>query len=420
MSWAEELEEYRRFAAGVTFRILSVVVSLFSAMVTARGLGVSGRGLFYTCYSAAWLGGQLLSFGMPSAVVLVVAAQPAMASRAIRRALAASLGAGLAAFAGISLLSMPEAFRRLAPEVFDVGSLVAGLIAGRVLIMWSSALTQSLGAVDRIPIIELVYRIFAVCWSWTVLFALHVGFHGFLASLVAVDIMYGGLWLLYVGKIAPGGPRPSTWSREWGRWSLKAYPPLVLEAGLRRIDALLLTSLAGVRATGLYSIAAQILDTTQIGSSFLGQKAMFSFSAGLGDTASIRRLRRIIPLLTIAAMVLAGLVADSWIPLLFGRGFAGIGPIILALSLGAGGLAWATVAAKEIAAVGFPLRLTLAWLLVVCTASALMLVLVPRWGAVGGGLAMSISYLLLAGLVHRIRAGIRSASPQVTKPLPAE
>ena len=119
-------------------------------------------------------------------------------------------------------------------------------------------------------------------------------------------------------------------------------------------------------------------------------------------------------------MVLAGLVADSWIPLLFGRGFAGIGPIILALSLGAGGLAWATVAAKEIAAVGFPLRLTLAWLLVVCTASALMLVLVPRWGAVGGGLAMSISYLLLAGLVHRIRAGIRSASPQVTKPLPAE
>jgi hypothetical protein len=42
MGWAEELDEYRRFAGGVTFRILSVVGSLFSSMFTACGLAVSG------------------------------------------------------------------------------------------------------------------------------------------------------------------------------------------------------------------------------------------------------------------------------------------------------------------------------------------------------------------------------------------
>jgi O-antigen/teichoic acid export membrane protein len=181
----------------------------------------------------------------------------------------------------------------------------------------------------------------------------------------------------------------------------------MLETGLRRIDALVLTTLAGVRATGLYSIAAQVMDVTQIGSVFLGQKAMFAFSAGQGDSPSIQRLRRILPFPAIIAMVLAGLASDSWIPLLFGRAFSGIGPIILALSLGAGALAWVTVAAKEIAAAGFPLQLTLAWLLVFCTAAILMFVLIPGLGAVGSGLAMSVAYLLLAGLVHRIRRHIR-------------
>jgi len=411
MSWAEELDEYRRFATGVTFRILTVALSLLSAMVTARGLGVSGRGLLYTCYSAASLGAQLLSLGMPSAVVLVVASRPALAQRAIRRALGASLGAGLAALSGISLLSMLDASRRLAPEVFEVGSLVAGLIAARVLLMWCSSLTQSLGAVDRIPTIELLHRVITVCWAWMVLFALNAAFRSFFASLVVVDLLCGGLWLSYVRKIAPRPSRAPAWPGEWRRWSLKAYPPLILETGSRRIDALLLTSLAGIRATGLYSIAAQVMDVTQIGSVFLGQKAMFAFSAGQGDSPSIRRLRPILPFLAIIGMILAGLVADFWIPLLFGRDFSGIGPIILALSLGAGALAWVTVASKEIAAAGFPLQLTLAWLLVFCTAVILMFVLIPGNGAIGAGLVMSASYLLLAWLVHRIRRSMRRTNP---------
>ncbi len=407
MNWSDDLDEYRRFATGVTFRILTVVVSLLSAMVTARGLGVSGRGLLYTCYSASSLGAQLFSLGMPAAVVLVVASQPALAHRAIRRAVAASLGAGLAALSVTGLLSMLGAPLWLAPEVLEFGPLVAGLIAAKVLLMWCSSLTQSLGAVDRIPTIELVYRVFTACWAWTALFVLDAAFYRFLASLLVAELLYGGLWLSYVLKISPHAPGAPAWPGEWRRWSLKAYAPLLLETGLRRIDALVLTTLAGVRATGLYSIAAQVMDVTQIGSVFLGQKAMFAFSAGQGDSPSIQRLRRILPFPAIIAMVLAGLASDSWIPLLFGRAFSGVGPIILALSLGAGALAWVTVAAKEIAAAGFPLQLTLAWLLVFCTAAILMFVLIPGLGAVGSGLAMSVAYLLLAGLVHRIRRHIR-------------
>jgi len=355
-----DLPEYRRFAAGVGLRVMGVIASLASVVITSRGLGVEGRGLLYTCTSAASVAGVVLALGMNSAVILVVAPSPALGRRAVGRALLAASGAGLAA------LLMGLVFRVIAPEwlppiVIELSPVVAGMVATQIFLWWCSSLTQALGAVDRIPLIEFIYRSGTVVWGWVALFYLKVSIVQFLASLVALDALYGALWVLYVRA----------------------------------------------RTTGLYSIAIQTLDLCQIAPVFLGQKAMFAFSAGHGDSPSMRWLRRMLPLSTIAAMILAGLTADIWAGLFFGREFSTVGPIILALSIGGGALAWQTVAVQEINAMGFPIRLTFAWLASFCTMIVLFFAVVPYYGAVGAATGFSSSYVLLAVLIYQLRSRMR-------------
>jgi O-antigen/teichoic acid export membrane protein len=62
---------------------------------------------------------------------------------------------------------------------------------------------------------------------------------------------------------------------------------------------------------------------------------------------------------------------------------------------------------QEVNAAGFPLRLTVAWLACFGVAVALLVVMIPEFGATGAGAAVSVSYMVLAVLVHRLRARVR-------------
>jgi O-antigen/teichoic acid export membrane protein len=114
-----------------------------------------------------------------------------------------------------------------------------------------------------------------------------------------------------------------------------------------------------------------------------------------------------LPLSTIATMILAGLTANVWAEFFFGKEFSTVGPIILALSVGGGALAWQTIAVQEVNASGFPIRLTLAWLASFSTMVVLFLAVIPRFGAVGAAVAFSLAHVLLAGLVYRVRSRVR-------------
>ena len=403
------LGEYGHFAAGVSLRILGILVSLASAIVTARGLGVDGRGLLVTCTSAAQIGAQILALGMPSAVVLAVARRPALGRQAARRGLAAAAGAGLIALLLAGLLFRWHPPGWLNPAVISLSPLVAGLVAAQVLLWWCSSLTQALGAVDRLPLIETSYRVISVLWSGVALFYLRLPFAPFLGSLIAVDAICGIAWIAGVRRLAPDSAPEAAWPREWWAWSLKAYFPLALNSGLRRMDAPLLTGIAGLRATGIYSIGAQVMDTCQVAPIFLGQKAMYAFSTGREDGGWLRRLRRWLPGVVFALMVLAGLTARFWAGFLFGSEFSGAGPVILVLAPGAAALAWETVAVQEINASGFPLQLTMVWLVCFGLAAGLLLALIPPFGALGAAAAISAAHLALAVMVHRLRGKIRKA-----------
>jgi O-antigen/teichoic acid export membrane protein len=162
------------------------------------------------------------------------------------------------------------------------------------------------------------------------------------------------------------------------------------------------------------------MDVCQIAPGFLGQKAMFAFSAGHGDSAPARRMRKVIPAMVIAVMVFAGLTARFWATRLIGRDFADVGLIILVLAIGGGALAWETVAVQEVNAKGYPLRLTFVWLACLCAALALMLVLIPSFGAIGAASAVSASFLMLAAMIYRLRKRTRKeasdAEPEVKRP----
>ncbi len=401
-----DIADYGRFAAGVTFRVLGVLVSVVSVIVTSRGLGVEGRGLFFTCTSAAQITAQFLAFGMPSAVVLVVASEPSRARKAIALAIAAALGGGGTALLVTGLLFRLNSTQWASQKVVDLSPFIAAMVATQILLWWCSSLTQALGAVDRIPLVELVYRMISVGWAAMALFLLKFSFAAFLGGMIIVDALCGGMWLLYILSLAPPAVM-ARWPHRWIQLSLKAYLPLTLYSAMRRGDALMVTSLAGLKATGLYSVAVQVMDVCQIAPVFLGQKAMWAFSSGHGDSPTIRRLRRLLPAGVTGTMIVAGLAAPLWARLFLGKDFLAVGPVIIALSAGGAALAWETVAAQEINAKGFPIQLSVAWLATFCAAMILLSVMISAFGVVGAGIAMSCSYMLLAVLIHRLRARVR-------------
>lgn len=401
--------EYGRFVTAVFLRAVGTAVSLLSAVVTARGLGLGGRGLFYACTSAAQVTAQVLALGMPSATVLAVASRPALGRSGAGRALRAATFAGLIAFLAARLMEWSGAGRWLDPAVIELSPVVAGLAGAQVLLWWCSSLTQALGATDRLPVIELLYRLLSVSWAWVALFPLELTFVRFLTSLFILDAVSGLLWLGYVRALAPPSAEKPEWPADWGRWSIRAYLPLLLGSGMRRVDALLVAAIGGLRATGLYSIAVQVMDVSQIAPIFLGQKALFAFSAGHGDNAVMRRLRRLLPVCILLMMIAAGVTGNFWAPLLFGPDFAGVGPALLALAIGAAALGWESVAVQEVNAAGYPLALSLGWALTFLVMILLMTQTVPALGVVGAGISLSGAYLLLAAFMYVLRAQVRRA-----------
>jgi O-antigen/teichoic acid export membrane protein len=227
-----------------------------------------------------------------------------------------------------------------------------------------------------------------------------------------------GAWLLRGTKAlhAPEAPElpPAT--------ILRSALPLAVNGGLAlvslRIELLAVKLLRGTYEAGLFAVALRVIELLNGVSSAVCAGAMPALTreALRGEGSVRRRTAYTAALLAAPALMGLFLVAPEVIVLLGGPAFAGGGPALRLMALSLLPLFLNAVLLHSLIAAGRAGILPRLTLVRVTTATLLALVLVPRFGAMGGAAGFLISETLLVALAARACASARFPVP-VLKPM---
>ena len=203
---------------------------------------------------------------------------------------------------------------------------------------------------------------------------------------------------------------------------LRAALPLAVNGGLAlvslRIELLAVKLVRGAYEAGLFAVALRVIEFLNGVSSAICAGAMPALTReALRGFGPVRRRTGFTAAL-LAAPALLGLllVAPEVIVLLGGPAFAGGGPTLRVMALSLLPLFLNAVLLHSLIAVGRAGLLPRLTLVRVTSATLLALVLVPRFGAMGGALGFLISEIVLLALAARACASARFPVP-VLKPI---
>jgi len=168
---------------------------------------------------------------------------------------------------------------------------------------------------------------------------------------------------------------------------------------LLRVDVLILASMKDDRTVGLYALAVTLIELTNLATDAVSTAALRRQTELPLDESS-RFTARVVGLsgvfAVLAAVVLVA-TAPFLVPLVFGEEFRDCLPAVFALAPGVVALAMARSAGNYLVRHNRLLINSVLALGALAINVALNLVLIPRWGITGTGVASSIAYVLLAG-----------------------
>lgn len=224
----------------------------------------------------------------------------------------------------------------------------------------------------------------------------------FLTSLVAADaatFLIGGVTL----ATRSGGlrlPRVAVVSATL-RLAARAFPVLLLPFLLVKSDILLMRVLRTSAETGIYAVAAQIVDGVLLLPSAFAAILFVSYSSAEGmvhaTSAGMHRVGIAMSVIALGILV----IGKPVIAAVFGKAFEGAFWPLLLLLPGAVALGVQNIVTQYYSRLRYPPFLTLAWTAGLLLNVSINLVLIPRLGAYGAALASSLSYVLVATLLVR-------------------
>ena len=184
------------------------------------------------------------------------------------------------------------------------------------------------------------------------------------------------------------------------RFGLRSVVGTLAERLLFRADAFLLNLFIGPVATGVYSVASGLAETLWYLPHAVGSVL---FSRAVGEDRQANRVATALARGTIALELLAAvpvlLLAPLAVEIVYGPAFVEAGFALRAMLPGVVAYGLVAVLSQFIVARGAPGRYTLVLSLGLAVNVALNLLLIPRLGTVGAGLASSASYILTAVFV---------------------
>lgn len=363
-----------------------MMVALFSGPILAQALGVEGRGQVAAATAPLTLMVTVATFGVPEAVTWVVARSRHLARNAAGRGIAILTAAGLLATAAVALSpGWLSGGKPSVQQLIIIASLaiVPTLLVGVLRGVASAMQNWRLVTIERMLTSSL--RLLALIPFWLT---------GSLTPLVAtitIAAMPALGALVYIGQVRRLDPRASSVPRESRVPGLLGYGVRIWVGGLSgillsRVDQVLMTPLAGTYQLGLYVVAVSVSELPLI--IHLSVRDV-TFVSDASDSVDDRLTAsgRISTFLCAGAAVFLGVTMLWWLPYLFGEGFRASLPVAAVLLLAVVLNTPGSISGSGLSARGRPglrsISLTVACLINV----ALLLVLVPQFGAMGAAFA---------------------------------
>lgn len=382
-------------------QVATAMAALLQSVVVARALGPTGKGIVSVSLLIPALFVMFLNFGATPSTTYLSARGACAPSALTRLASAYSIAVGVAWMAAVAAVVLWGGSQSLISDIPNSTVILAGFVVPllamggqlRALLQGLSRLVQMNIAVLAAALIQLLTVGTAAMLTQSerlVVIAAYVG----PASLVLISAWF----LRDIGPSYSPTPEPGT-IRAAARYGLPAHVSSLFHFLTYRLDLLIVSSVLGASAAGTYSVSLLMAESITYLPQAISLVLLPRTAARSQDLRAVRSMVRRSVTITLVVSSLIGmllvLVGRTLISILFSFEFIDSYPALVALVPGAVMGAAGVVLLNATAGLGRP-GLN-AWVAGAATVSlvGLDLLLLPRWGLLGAGVASSIAYGVL-------------------------
>ena len=372
-------------------------VTLASQVLLAHSLGVDGRGQVAASTAPLMLAVALLTLGLPEALTYLVARG---GSGRIVRQLGISFAAlGVSGLVGtflIGVLAQPLSAGSLKlAQLITIASaaLVPALLTAALRGVaigaqgwWLVTAERTLAASLQLVAVWVLFEVGRLTPTTATL-------------AIAVTTFIGGVvyiasprwWAALHGP--PDSPEPMSSRTRFGSYAFRIWVGSIAGIILLRLDQVVMTPLVGVKELGIYVVAVNINNVALLFNGAVGQ-VMFAVESADPSNLRVGRAARMTFLATLFGGGVLTATAPWMIPILFGPEFEHAAPVVGVLALAYALSIPGSVAGVALVARGHPGLRSLTTSIAAVAYVVAMLVLIPKYGALGAALAMLVGTVL--------------------------
>jgi O-antigen/teichoic acid export membrane protein len=372
----------------------------------ANALGPAAKGRFALVLLYSQLVATVIGFGMDQAIAVVSGRSVNDARRAFANAILwSAVVGGATVLASLWLYGIPSTGRPAGPLValfpnLSAAQFIFAALAIPAELFFNLGLFALLGRrrVAAYSGIRLLRRLSLLALLLATALVANVG----LASAIVLNLVSLGLtiaaivWVAWRERLVDVSPSLELLGEEL-RYGGRSVVGTLAERLQFRADAFIVNAIAGVRATGVYSVTSGLAETLWYIPNALG---VVMFSRAVDPKADAARTAATLTRTTLALTVLlaipAALLGPRLVRFVYGSEFADAGVALRLIIPGVVAYSVVAVLSRYLSGRGRPGTGTLILLFGLAINIAANLVLVPRYGILGAAVASSLSYGLTA------------------------
>lgn len=382
-------------ALSLVTRVVLIAAGVLTSVLTARTLGVAGRGEYFYIVTLAGLATQFGNLGLASSNTYALAKDNSLLPRLAANSFWVALVVGVLAACGILIFeSAKNELHWIEDPVWLLIIMVPTMLYG----LLASNLFIGMSLIRQYNFFQLASTAFqlggvavAASMVWRV--------DAFLLVSALTGLVAACLLVVMLSRL-----HPLSWQfdlqlfRSNIGYSGRAYFATLLGYGVSRTGVLLLERYSGVTEIGIYSVAIQFVDVLMIVPATV---ALVLFPNLLKEQLKNRFARTIratgqIALVMAIFCVLTGFFASWIVPTLFGEAFVPAVRVLWWMLPGVFFLSLANIVSQYLATKGIPLANVWAWVAGLVFLLATSSYLIPHWGATGAAVSLTTTYIFLA------------------------
>jgi O-antigen/teichoic acid export membrane protein len=385
----------------VVARLFTLATAFASSILTARGLGVEGRGQYYAVMTLAGIIAQFGNLGLSSSNTFLAAKDRTHLWPLLVNSLWVAIAIGVVTAAVVALLG-----ERVTDRLGIPPGVAWTLCISAPAILAFTLFSSLLVANERFFAMNMWSMVNAVLVLLGVAASMIAGAQSgtFVVVTMTAALIAAACLGIDVGRSLP---REGGWGFDQGRlraslqFASRAYLALLAGFLIQRIGVALLVFYRGPADIGVFSIAVQIADVMVI---LPTSMAIVLFPTLVRDPGDAWRKTRQALLITLALMSLlsAGvwLLGEPVLEVVFGAAFVPSYPVLLWLLPAVLAISVTSVLSQYVVAEGFPRSLVALWIAGLIASAGVGALLVDRFGAIGAAKCQSAGAVLVcAGVI---------------------